>query len=203
MPTIPEDKLTFVFPDNWYAIKYDKEDDRQAPKTYYELYLEPINGTKAVDIVAAPPIPTNRFLLLEVKDFRLDDADLQRKIEDEHFPLEVVQKVVHTVSGLYLGIRARDSKLFPFASHLLGLPPQLEVVLFLEQTPVARKPNDKGYKLALANRDTQRQGISKRLRSLLKPLGFNCFLFDTDSLPNNIGWEVHETPAAQLLKPSL
>ena len=202
MPTIPEDKLTFVFPDSWSAIKYDKDDDNSAPKTYYQLHLEPINGTKAVDIVAAPPMPANRFLLLEVKDFRLDDADLQRKIEEENFPLEVVQKVVHSLSGLYLGIRAQDSKLSPFAGHLLGLPLRLEVVLFLEQIPVARKPSDKGYKLALANRDTQRQGISKRLRSLLKPLGFDCFLFDTNSLPSNIGWEVHETQPSQLLNAS-
>lgn len=192
MKPITEGKHTFLFPATWSAIKYDGEKDQPSSSTYYLRHLEPINGTKAVDIVAAPPSPARRLILLEAKDFREDDADLQHKIEAEHFPLEVVQKALHTVSGLYLGIRANDEELVQFASVLLGLPARLEVVLFLEQAPVKRTPQDKGYKQALANRSRQRQGIELRLRNALKPLGIASVLVEVAKLPASADWQVRE-----------
>lgn len=190
MPTITEGDFSFQFPTGWQAIKYDGEKDQPVPPNYYLRHLEPINGIKAVDVVAAPPAPARRLILLEVKDFRKDDADLQKKIEEEQFPLEVVQKTLHTLSGLYLGMRANDLELALFGSQLFGLPEELEAVLFLEQVPVRRTPRDKGYKLALHMRDTQRQGIERRLRNALKPLGFRCSLVDSGSVPPSAGWQV-------------
>ena len=198
MLSITEGAFEFRFPQTWHAVKYDGEKDQPVPPNYYLRYLEPINNIKAVDIiaastrriVAAPNVPAHRLILLEVKDFRLDDADLQDKIEKEHFPLEVVQKTLHTLSGLYLGIRAGDPDLALFGQQLLGLPTELEAVLFLEQVPVGRGPNDKGYRHALHNRATQRQGIERRLKKALKPLGFRCYLVDASSVPASAGWHV-------------
>lgn len=190
MRNIIEGNFEFRFPAGWHAVKYDGEKGTPVPLNYYLRHLEPINSIKAVDIVAAPATPARRLILLEVKDFREDDADLQNKIETEHFPLEVVQKTLHTLSGLYLGIRAGDSELALFGQQLLGLPAELEAVLFLEQIPVKRGPNDRGYKLALHNRDTQRQGIARRMRNALKPLGFQCSLVDAGSVPSSAGWQV-------------
>ena len=192
MKSINEGKHTFLFPTGWSAIKYDGEKNQPSATTYYLRHLEPINGMKAVDIVAAPPSPECRLILLEVKDFREDDADLQHKIETEHFPLEVVQKALHTISGLYLGIRAKNEELVEFGTVLLGLPARLEVVLFLAQAPVKRSPQDKKYKQALANRISQRQGIELRLRNALKPLGIASVLVDAEKLPASAGWLVQE-----------
>lgn len=187
MPTIREGAFEFQFPAGWHAVRYDGEKDQAAPPNYYLRHLEPINGVKAVDIVAAA---TRRLILLEIKDFREDDADLQHKIETEHFPLEVVQKTLHTLSGLYLGVRAGDVELAPFGPTLLGSGAELEAVLFLEQVPLRRSPSDKGHKLALRNRATQRLGIERRLKNALKPLGFRCTLVDSGRVPARAGWRV-------------
>ena len=193
MKTVIEGTLRFSFPTSWCVVKYDGEKDQPVSPNFYLRHLEPVNGTKAVDIVAAPPSPASRLTLLEVKDFRADDADLQHKIETEHFPLEVVQKALHTISGLYLGIRAQDPELLPLGVQLLGLPERLEVVLFLEQVPVAHHSNSKSYRRALDNRSRQRQGIAKRLRSALKPLGIATAVFDQATVPAAVGWQVEET----------
>ena len=74
MPNITEGAFEFRFPQTWHAVKYDGEKEQPIPPNYYLRHLEPINGVKAVDIVAAPPMPARRLILLEVKDFRLDDA---------------------------------------------------------------------------------------------------------------------------------
>ena len=190
MPTIREGVFGFRFPASWHAVKYDGEKDQPVPPNYYLRHLEPIKGVMAVDIVAAPASPAQRLILLEIKDFREDDADLQHKIETEHFPLEVVQKVLHTLSGLYLGVRSGDAELAPFSGALLGLSAVLEAVLFLEQAPLRRGPSDKGYKLALRNRTTQRLGIERRLKNALKPLGFRCALVDAGSVPASASWQV-------------
>lgn len=202
MKIISEGDFEFRFPTSWEAVKYDGEKDKPSPLNYYQRCIEPINNIKAVDIVAAPNqriiaasgAPAHRLILLEVKDFRKDDDDLQTKIDKEHFPLEVVQKTLHTLSGLYLGVRANDPDLALFSAQLLELPTELEAVLFLEQIPVKRGPNDKGYKHALSTRDTQRQGIERRLKSALKPLGFRCFLVDAGSVPPSAGWQVVYKP---------
>ncbi|MBF9222514.1 hypothetical protein [Hymenobacter ruricola] len=194
MQNIPEGDFEFQFPQG-YAVKYDGEKDKPVSRNYYLQNLESINSIKAVDIVAVPMATIQRLILIEVKDFREDDADLQKKIEEEHFPLEVVQKTLHTLSGLYLGVRAGDPELVLFSKQLLDLPTELEAVLFLEQIPVKRGPNDKGYKYALSTRATQRQGIERRLKSALKPLGFRCSLVDASSVPPSAGWQVVHKPA--------
>lgn len=203
MPTITEGDFEFRFPVGWHAVKYDGEKDQLGPLNYYQRYIEPINNIKAVDIVAAPNhriiaasgTSAYRIILLEVKDFRLDDADLQKKVEKEGFPLEVVQKTLHTLSGLYLGVRAGDSDLALFGKQLLGLPTELEAVLFLEQIPVRRIPSERGYKFAINARAKQRQGIDRRMRDALKPLGFRCSLVDAGNVPPSAGWEVMLTAA--------
>ncbi len=203
MKIIPEGDFEFRFPTGWEAVKYDGEKDQPGPPNYYQRCIEPINSIKAVDIVAAPNhriiaasgAPAYRLILLEVKDFREDDEDLQNKIEKEGFPLEVVQKTLHTLSGLYLGVRAGDQELTLFNKQLLELPTELEAVLFLEQIPIKHGPNDKGYKYALSTRATQRQGIERRLKSALKPLGFRCALVDAASVPPSAGWQVVHKPA--------
>ena len=203
MKIITEGDFEFRFPTGWEAVKYDGEKDKPGPLNYYQRCIEPINSIKAVDIVAAPNhriiavsgTPAYRLILLEVKDFREDDADLQKKIEEEHFPLEVVQKTLHTLSGLYLGVRAGDPELALFREQLLGLPTELEAVLFLEQIPVRRLPSDRGYSFALNARTKQRQGIARRLKSALKPLGFRCSLVDASSVSPATGWQVVHKPA--------
>lgn len=105
----------------------------------------------------------------------------------------MVQKALHTLSGLCLAGRAADAELAPFGSALLDSGAVLEAVLFLEQAPLRRGPHDKGYKgykLALCNRTTQRLGIERRLKTALKPLGFRCTLLAAGSVPARAGWQV-------------
>ncbi len=203
MQHIPEGNLDFGFADEWHVVKFDET-------AYYRTLLETINGVKAVDfvattttLVAATGAPGERLLLLEVKDFRENNDELQAKIETEEFPLEVVQKTLHTISGLYLltrpdvARRPEAALLRPYADAVRTGPAVLEVVLFLEQPPVKYSPRDKAYKLGIANRDAQRSGIRKRLVEKLRPLGFACQLFDTTTQPNTaatLGWTATHRP---------
>ncbi len=216
MQTLTEGQLTFRFPaaDAWYVLRYD---ERQKPG-FYKLRLEVIDGTKGVDFVAGPRPGFPQVLLIEVKDFRDRQPDLEAKLkpptavqvaearaagQELKIPLvlEVQQKALHTCAGLYLAAcqpndPQLDALLLPELRAAMLRPPKLKLVLFLEQDPLPYSPHEQTNKLASHNRITQRQDITKKLREKLKPLGIGSELAELAQMPHPTGWTAAPGPDA-------
>lgn len=195
MPAIPEGSLVFDFPDadGWHAFKYD-EKDKSKPGFYQEC-LEKIDGIKGVDIVAGISPGFHTITLIEIKDFRGHAHDLKEEVRNGTFPLEILQKAVHTCSGLYLGARHKTPLLAPDLRAAILRPSQrLEIIFFLAEDPVRPSmPAHERRQKELSLR-TRRQDLLKKMREKLKPLGIQCDLADLDSLPARCGWTVQPQP---------
>ncbi|MDO7875481.1 hypothetical protein Q5H93_12125 [Hymenobacter sp. ASUV-10] len=166
-----------------------KYDDRTKPG-FYKTRMEVIDGTKGVDFIAGQPPHFTQVWLLEVKDFREYQAELDAELKAGTLVLEVVQKAVHTCAGLYLAACGKH-ELIPADLRAAALrPPQWKLVLFLQQDPLPDSPHEQTNKKAVHNRVVQRQDIAKKLRAKLKPLGIGSELAELDHLPKNAGWMV-------------
>lgn len=188
MPTETEGKLTFNFPEGaaWYVLKYD---DRQTPG-FYKTRMEVIDGIKGVDLVAGQSPRFSQVLLIEIKDFREHQVELEAELKAGTLLLEVIQKAVHTCAGLYLAACGQH-ELIPADLRTATLrPPQWKLVLFLQQDPLPDSPHEQTNKKAFHNRVVQRQDIAKKLRTKLKPLGIGSELAELDQLPKNASWTV-------------
>lgn len=188
MPIETEGRLTFDFPAaaNWYALKYD---DRTKPG-FYKTRLEIINGTKGVDFVVSQQPEFSSVWLLEVKDFRGFQEELDAELKTGTLVLEVVQKAVHTCAGLYLAACGQHELITADLRAATLRPPQWKLLLFLQQDPLPDSPHEQTRKKAAHNRVVQRQDIAKKLRAKLKPLGIGSELAELDQLPRNVGWTV-------------
>lgn len=191
MPTETEGKFTFEFPDSaaWYALKYD---DRQKPG-FYKTRMEIVDGIKGVDLVAGQPPRFAQVWLIEIKDFRDYQIELEAELKAGTLLLEVIQKAVHTCAGLYLAA-CGEHELIPAELRAATLrPPQWKLVLFLQQDSLPDSPHAQTNKKAAHNRVTQRQDLAKKLRAKLKPLGIGSELAELGQLPRNAGWTVTST----------
>ena len=217
MQTLTEGQLTFTFPDagSWYALRYD---DREKPG-FYKVRLEVIDGTKGVDFVAGPRPDFRQVLLIEVKDFRGRQPELEEKLKpptpaqvaqaraegrELKMPLvlEVQQKALHTCAGLYLAACLPDDpQLDGWLLHELRAamlrPPKLKLILFLEQDPLPHSPHEQTNKKAAHNRITQRQDITKKLREKLKPLSIGSELAELAQMPHRTGWTTAPASSGQ------
>ena len=190
MPIETEGKLTFDFPDGnvakWYVLKYD---DRQKPG-FYKTRMEVIDGIKGVDLVAGQSPRFSQVWLIEIKDFREYQVELEAELKAGTLLLEVIQKAVYTCAGLYLAA-CGEHELIPAELRAATLrPPQWKLVLFLEQDPLPDSPHAQTLKKAAHNRVVQRQDIAKKLRAKLKPLGIGSDLAELGQLPRSAGWTV-------------
>lgn len=178
MPTITEGSLRFYFPDNWVVLKYDADDG------FYKRRLDKhFHNLKAVDIVAVDPA-ADLLVLLEVKDFRGHGVANRKRITTGELAKEVGQKVLHTLSGLYLGLRLQQPEFIVLQSQLLPLPNKLEVVLLLEEDAVGLSTIEE------QNRDTNRQNLLIKLKSMFKPLKIKVHLHSRATVPQRAGWLV-------------
>lgn len=186
MPTETEGRLTFDFPETWYLLKYD---DRTKPG-FYKTRMEVIDGTKGVDFVAGQRPHFPQVWLLEVKDFREYQANLDAELKAGTLVLEVVQKAVHTSAGLYLAACGQHELIHADLRSATLRPPQWKLVLLLQQDALPDSPHAQTLKKAAHNRVVQRQDIAKKLRAKLKPLGIGSELAELDHLPKNASWTV-------------
>ena len=197
MPAITEGRLVFDFPyaDSWYAFKYDDKEDPDAKLNFYRERVEKIDGVRGVDIVAGvrPHFPT--LTLLEVKDFRGHADDLKAELRGGNLPLEILQKALHTCSGLYLGARCHDDLLAAdLRAAVLAPPHRLELVFLLAEDPIRSSLPEPVRKKKTQNRRTRRLDILTQMRRKLEPLGMVCDLADVDDLPPHCGWTVTSLP---------
>lgn len=87
MPTLDIDGLSFEFPDNWRADKYDDW------VFYRKHFSTQLSGIKAVDAIAVSD--TGAAFLIEVKDYRHPDTE-----KPSELPAAIAWKVIHTLAAI-------------------------------------------------------------------------------------------------------
>ena len=197
MPAIIEGRLVFDFPDAdfWYAFKYDDKEDPDAAPNFYRERVEKIDGIRGVDIVAGIRPHFHTLTLLEVKDFRGHANDLKAELRGGNIPLEILQKALHTCSGLYLGARCHDALLDADLRAAILVPPRrLELIFLLAEDPIRLSLPEQVRKNKSLNRRRRREDILTQMRRKLEPLGIVCDLADLDDLPPHRGWTVTSLP---------
>lgn len=120
MPAISEGQLTFQFPEDWQATKFD------GWSFYRNQFQQVCGGAKAIDLLALAP---DRCLwAIEVKDYRQ-----QRRTKTIELGEEVACKVRDSLAALVAArINANDAAEKQLADHAL-MAKQIRVVLHLEQ----------------------------------------------------------------------
>ncbi|MGA2936414.1 MAG: hypothetical protein ABSF52_04860 [Syntrophobacteraceae bacterium] len=120
MPAINVDGLTFQFPAEWKASKYDDW------SFYRNQFQSVCGGAKAIDVLALSP--ERCAWLIEVKDYRVNP-----RTKPTELPVEVACKVRDTLAALLCArVNANDSGEKDFAGQALKSK-SLGVVLHLEQ----------------------------------------------------------------------
>ncbi|MHC5538328.1 hypothetical protein ACYOEI_08875 [Singulisphaera rosea] len=135
--TFEEGFLTFVFDDEWLAVKYDEHPD-------YRGRIRNLPETKAVDFAAIGS--GNALFLIEVKDFRGHRIENRDRLRDDDLAIEVAQKVRDTIAGIIAAHhRGNVADWERFAQRLLSTDPPVRVLLWLEEDihagPLGRSEN--------------------------------------------------------------
>lgn len=162
MPTtIDEGNLRFIFPKSWPAIKYDET-------KFYRLNIIPTaSNSKAVDIIAVPNPKLNKILMIEVKDFRGYAAENKDRIRSGELVVEVIEKAMDTLSGIYLAKYCENNEFADFVTNHLTPPIKIELVLFMEEDAVLHGNDTKG-KLRIQNKKKRIEELTISLRQKLK-----------------------------------
>lgn len=178
MKTINEGNLAFTFPAAWEVIKYDDTD-------FYRQKLERTGaGLSAVDIVVRTNNTPSHLLMIEVKDFRGHGVDNRKRQTSGELVTEVIQKALHTLSGIYTASRITDIELEPICQLLISPPEKLELVLFMEEDVV---PAAQRFKLE--NQRKQMQNMEVQLNSKLKKaLRIESRVLNTSLLKSRDSW---------------
>lgn len=161
------DSLTFEFPTNWVASKYDDW------SFYRKQFAKLRDGIKAVDVLAVDP--SGHVWLIESKDYRRHPRTKPTEI-----PTEVVMKVFDTLAAL-LPTRANgnDQGEVDFAKRTLSAA-KIHVVLHLEQ-PSKRS--------RLFPRAIDPTTVQQTLRKMLRPIDPHPKVASMSSM-NSLQWTV-------------
>ena len=144
MPQFPnkiEGQLLFNFPADWQVVVYDQDkDDTAAPGFYRRVLLgsqdeqlPDLEHICGMDFVCRLPGQALRLQFIEVKDDR--KRATAEQVRHGELYQTIVRKTFNTLSGLLLAERLQDDVLRPMAC--LSRQPDIEVVLFLEEPPLA------------------------------------------------------------------
>ena len=165
---IHEGRLTFRFPDDALASKYDEWGH------YRRQFNSAFGGTKAVDILYSEG---RVAWLIEVKDYREHRRTKTIVLADE-VAIKVRDSLVGLVSAKF---NANDPDERKVAREILkGV--QLRVVLHLEQPEKHSR---------LRPRAIDPAAVSQKLRGLLKPVDPHPCVVSQDSLKGEMTWTVH------------
>lgn len=170
MPAINEGQLTFQFPDNWKATKYDDW------SFYRNQFMSVCGSAKAVDVLALSP--DRCAWLIEVKDYRV-----YPRTKPTDLPVEVACKVRDTLAALLCArVNANDSDEQDFAGQALKSK-SLRVVLHLEQP--ARHSR-------LFPRAIDPSAVEQKLKQLLKAVDAHLKVLETSQM-RSVSWTVAES----------
>jgi hypothetical protein len=145
-----------------------------------------VQHVRGVDIVGLPPLPDNRLLLIEIKDYRVSQQPAEREVAK--LRQTIIQKALNTVSGLYAAARVGDAELLPVTARMFQATLNLEVVLLLEQPPVITAPTTTALKLRRLNPQTALNDLRLELTSVLGRLGFTFRLRSSRTIQLADGW---------------
>ena len=169
MNKIDEGSLTFGFPANCRASKYDDW-------SFYRNQFQPIaKGSKAVDIVC---VTADTCWLIEIKDYRQ-----HRRTKTIDIVHELATKVRDTLAGLASAVQnANDTDERQLAGEALAKKRRWRVVLHLEQPTTPRR-------LWPTPIDTAK--ILQKLRTrTLKAIDAHPVICDRNTHSNRVPWTV-------------
>lgn len=119
MTTLIVEKITFTFPPDWLASKYDDW------AFYRDKFSRQGPGIAAVDLVAASP--SREAFLIEVKDYRHPGAE-----KPSDLPASIVNKVICTLAALLPASIYSTNEERTLSRRLLRCK-SLKVVVHIEQ----------------------------------------------------------------------
>lgn len=167
MTVLKEGRLTFTFPKNSCASKYDEW------SFYRNQFNSAFGGTKAVDIVYAD---SGSAWLIEVKDYRTSRRTKTIDLGDE-----IAQKVRDSLAGMVAAqCNANAIQEKGLAKRMLSRK-KIRVVLHLEQ-PIQHSK--------LFPRAIDPSKILIKLKQLLKSVDAHPFVVDQDNLKPLMNWTV-------------
>jgi hypothetical protein len=179
MPTIQENNLAFDFPADWYAVKYDHDAEPASgePAGFYRRVIlsEGVQQVRGMDIVCRLPGEAKRLQLIEVKDERKRDPATDVALRHEELRQTMLRKTLGTLASLVLAERLGDASLRPVAC--LSQQPLVEVVLFLEEPPLAPQRSTLLRKVTEKDR---KNILDQKLTAKFYQWGMPFFLYDLD-----------------------
>ena len=179
MPTIQENNLAFDFPADWYAVKYDHDSESAngEPAGFYRRIVlsEGVQQVRGMDIVCRLPGEAKRLQLIEVKDERKRDPATDVALRHEELRQTMLRKTLGTLASLVLAERLGDASLRPVAC--LSQQPLVEVVLFLEEPPLAPQRSTLLRKVTEKDR---KNILDQKLTAKFYQWGMPFFLYDLD-----------------------
>ena len=188
MPTKQEKGIFLDFPPTWAAIKYDGDTQVDNAGFYRAKIEHQVQNVRGVDVVSLAPASDNRLLLIEVKDYRISTNSADK--EAKKLRQTVIQKALNTVSGLYAAARIGDAELRPVTARMFKAELVIEVILLLEQPPVASSPLTTAAKFRKQNPQTAINDLRLDLNSILSDLGFTFYLRSSSTMQARDGWTV-------------
>ncbi|NML63814.1 hypothetical protein HHL22_01215 [Hymenobacter sp. RP-2-7] len=190
MPTIQENNLAFDFPANWYAVKYDHDAEPASgePAGFYRRIIlsEGVQQVRGMDIVCRLPGESKCLQLIEVKDERKRDPATDIAVRHEELRQTMLRKTLGTLASLVLAERLGNASLRPVAC--LSQQPLIEVVLFLEETPLAPQRSTLLRKVTEKDR---KNILDQKLTAKFYQWGMPFFLYDLDKRSPAL-WQVRD-----------
>jgi hypothetical protein len=190
MPTILENSLAFDFPPDWHAVKYDHDAEpssSEPPGFYRRIILsEGVQQVRGMDIVCRLPGVARRLQFIEVKDERKRDPDTDVALRHEELRQTMLRKTLGTLASLVLAERLSDDSLRPIAC--LSQQPVIEVVLFLEEPPLA---SQRSTPLRRVVEKDRKNILDQKLTAKMYQWGIPFFLYDLDKR-RPVLWTVRE-----------
>lgn len=190
MPTIQENNLAFDFPADWYAVKYDHDAEPASgePAGFYRRVIlsEGVQQVRGMDIVCRLPGEAKRLQLIEVKDERKRDPATDVALRHEELRQTMLRKTLGTLASLVLAERLGDALLRPVAC--LSQQPLVEVVLFLEEPPLAPQ---RSTLLRRVTEKDRKNILDQKLTAKFYQWGMPFFLYDLDRRKPML-WQVRD-----------
>ena len=171
MPSLPEGKLRFDFPDGWEVTQYD------GWAFYKNQFKDSCCGNKAVDFLAHHP-DEDPLWLIEVKDYRH-----HRRTKTIHVWDEMAIKARDTLAGL-VAAKANASNLDKQWATVALRKPKLRFVLHLEQPTRHSK---------LFPRAIDPARVQEKIRQLIKPIDAHPRVTELNDMAH-VPWSVKSIP---------
>ncbi|MDO7876996.1 hypothetical protein Q5H93_19780 [Hymenobacter sp. ASUV-10] len=185
MPTAVEKGISLDFPTGWEVVKYDGDTQADNASFYRQRIEHKVQHVRGVDVVAYATAPTERLLLIEIKDYRTGSAPAEHRVAA--LRQTVLQKALNTLSGLYAAVRVQDTELQLVVNwRRLRLP--VQVVLFLERPPLPVAPTDTAQKFRRQNPQSAAENLFLDLTADLAALGLDFILRSTTTMQPHDGW---------------